>query len=175
MANKKRHNKKIYIIGILLIVVIFAINRFSHPKQEDKNLEEQNRTEEEIRDLENENRIAQLQGLEERDRMETYFGMFLQYVENKEYETAYNLLYEEFKKTYFPTLETFIEYAQKNFPEMVIEYENIERNGEVYVLWVNMADVLNSSRNDEKQKMNVVIKENDYNDFVMSFSVIQNS
>ena len=85
MANKKRHNKKIYIIGILLIVVIFAINRFSHPKQEDKNLEEQNRTEEEIRDLENENRIAQLQGLEERDRMETYFGMFLQYVENKEY------------------------------------------------------------------------------------------
>ena len=53
---------------------------------------------------------------------------------------------------------------------MDIEHENIERNGDVYVLWINIADALNGKPGEKKQ-MNVVIKENDYNDFVMSFSV----
>ena len=112
--------------------------------------------------------------MEERDRMEYYFGKFLEKIENEEYEKAYGFLYQDFKNTYFPTLEDFTKYVQKTFSEMSdIEHENIERNGDVYVLWIRVGDVLNAKPN-EKKPMNIVIKENDYNDFVMSFSVIEN-
>ena len=82
-------------------------------------------------------------------------------------------IYSKFKENYFPTLESFEEYVQKVFPQMAgIEYENIERNGDVYVLWIKIADILNGKPTDEKQQMNIVIQENDYNDFVLSFSII---
>ena len=58
------------------------------------------------------------------------------------------------------------------FSEMMdIKHENIERNGDVYVLWITINDAINGKPSDKKN-MNIVIKENDYNDFVISFSVI---
>lgn len=176
MASKKRKsNRKLYLIAgiIVIILIILAINLNSDQKKEENKASKQEETEQETKDVRNENRIAKLQQMEERDRMEFYFGMFLDYVENEKYEEAYDLLYEEFKQNYFPTLEDFTKYVQKTFPEMAtIKHENIERNGEVYVLWIEIADVLNGGPNDEKKEMNIVIHENDYNDFVMSFSVI---
>lgn len=176
MANDKKKDKKIvYGIAILLlIIIIFAISFNRNKKQQSDNFEvQQEKTEEQIIQMEKDNITDKLQGMEERDRMEFYFGMFLNYVEEAEYKRAYDLLYPEFKENYFPTLEAFTEYAQKTFPEMAeITYENIERNGDIYVLWIGIADVLNDKRTDEKKKMNIVIQEKDYNDFVMSFSVI---
>ncbi len=173
MASKKKRNQKIYVIGaVVLLIVILAINfGLTQKKKEIPNQQEQ--TKEERANLENENIIAKLQDMEERDRIEYYFGMFLREMEEEEYEKAYQLLYEDFKKNYFPTLDSFTQYAQKTFPEMpVIEYENIERNGDVYILWITIDDALKGGPNTEKQKMNVVVRENDYNDFEMSFSVI---
>ena len=66
----------------------------------------------------------------------------------------------------------FEKYARKTFPTMMnIQHENIERNGDVYVLWIYISDLVNGGPNNKK-KMNFVIKENDFDDFVMSFSVI---
>lgn len=174
MANKKKNNKKLYLIGFILIIIIFVINLTFNQKEKDSyNIEQEEKTEEQIRDIENENTIQQLQDMEERDRMEFYFGMFLNYVEAEEYEKAYDLLYEEFKKNYFPTVDSFIKYAKEKIPQMpIIQYENIERNGDVYVLWIHMFDALGSKSDDAKKEMNVVIQEKDYNDFVMSFSVV---
>ena len=50
-----------------------------------------------------------------------------------------------------------------------VSHKNIERNGDIYILWVDIGDSL-SSRNG-KTEYNFVIKENDLNDFELSFSV----
>lgn len=171
--NKKKDYKIIYLSAIVILILILAISFFSHKKQPSDSTNQPEMTEEEAIDFEKENIIAKLQDMEERERMEFYFSMFWRNIENQEYEEAYDFLYSEFKQTYFPTLESFTQYVQTKFPKMAaIEYENIERNGDVYVLWVHIADALNGKQTDEKQQINVVIQENDYNDFVMSFSVI---
>ena len=46
----------------------------------------------------------------ERSRMQTYFGTFISYIEEKDYESAYNLLNENFKNNYFSTIEQFEDY-----------------------------------------------------------------
>jgi len=123
-------------------------------------------------DLANENVIAMLQNMKERDRMEYYFNEFLNYIETENYEKAYNVLYDDFKENYFPTLKDFEEYIPTIFSDMVtIKHTNFERNGEVYVLWISLNDAINGKPGEEKE-MNIVIKEEDYNNFVLSFSVI---
>lgn len=178
MVTKNKDTKKekqmIYLIGIILIVFIVILAIFSTGKN--KQDKEQNVLKEangivniEVDDI----TIAKLQNMEERDRMEYYFNMFLEYLDSGNYESAYDLLYSEFKENYFPTLQSFEEYVKKVFPEMAsIEHENIERNGDVYVLWIKITDVMNGKKTDEPKEMNIVIRENDYNDFEMSFSVI---
>lgn len=107
----------------------------------------------------------------ERDRMEYYVSEFINSIEKENYEEAYNLLYSDFKTNYFPTLEVFKEYVSTKFPKFIaIEHTNIERNGDIYVLWTNFSDSLGSK--DSSVEMKFVIKEYDLNDFKMSFSVI---
>lgn len=173
MASKKNKKNQKYIVIILVVFfVLLAIILQTSRNKSNVEYEDYEPTPEEVENMEQDSIISTLEDMEERDRMEYYFGMFLHYIENEEYEKAYNLLYPEFKENYFPTLDKFTEYAQNTFSDMMdIEHENIERNGEVYVLWINIADAINGKPGEKKQ-MNVVIKENDYNDFVMSFSVI---
>ena len=169
----KNNNKKIIlcIIGVLLIIIVFLIVLLINQKRKNEIKPEIGQTELEI-ELKNENIISNLQDRNERERMEYYFGEFLRYIENKEYDKAYTLLYDDFKANYFPTIEDFKQYASKMFSEMMdIKHENIERNGDVYVLWITINDAINGKPSDKKN-MNIVIKENDYNDFVISFSVI---
>ncbi len=109
--------------------------------------------------------------MSERDRMEYYISSFITAVENKDYEEAYEMLYEDFKKNYFPTFTSFEEYASTKFPnEISLNYTNIERNGTVYVMWVELYNPLGNK--DSKIEMNFVVQENDLNDFDLSFTVI---
>lgn len=166
--KKKKELKKNRIIILVLIILIIIIRILSI----DSKVEEVVLTEEELQEISEQKEIEKLADMNERNRMEHYFAVFIDYLERKEYDRAYDLLYDEFKQRYFPTLEDFTEYAKKTFPEMVhVEHDNIERNGDIYVLWVYISDLINGSSEDKKE-MNVVIKENDLNDFVLSFSVI---
>lgn len=167
--RRKNNNKIIWIIliGILLLLVI--IYNFKQNKVNYNDL-----TEEEIRETVNnevkEMQTSRLSSMTERDRMEYYVSKFIKAIENKSYETAYNMLYDEFKENYFPTLSSFEEYVKMKFPrEISLQHENIERNGEYYVLFVKMSNMLGSKN--EGIDMNFVVKENDLNDFVLSFSV----
>jgi hypothetical protein len=108
----------------------------------------------------------------ERDRMEYYVSNFINLVEKKEYEKAYDLLYEDFKNNYFPTAGQFQTYAQKYFPTMAsLDFTNIERNGNMYVLWVTITDPINGKKSDAGKEYNFVIRENSVNDIDLSFSV----
>mgnify|MGYP007038285492 CR=1 FL=1 len=50
-----------------------------------------------------------------------------------------------------------------------MDYVNIERNGNVYVLWVTLSNPI-SGKKSEKD-LNFVVRENELNDFDLSFSV----
>ena len=134
-------------------------------KQEDKKDEKHQvaRTDEEI--------IKKLSTQGERDRMEYYCGEYMKHIENEEYEKAYNMLYSEFKQKYFPTVEEFEEYVKKTYPKYFsLDYDDITRQGDIYVLRLKIFDTL-GNKNDEKVQR-VVIKESNYNDYVISFQVI---
>ncbi len=169
--RKKKSNMPTIIAISSIVVLIALIISVSKPK----NVNYEDMTEEELQiavqnKIDN-MKVNELAGKGERDRMEYYVKMFIDAVENQEYEKAYDMLYEDFKKNYFPTLDSFEEYAQNTFPTLCsTEYTNIERNGEVYVLWVTLSDSL--SGKDSAIEINFVVQENDLNDFVMSFTVI---
>lgn len=173
MASKKNKKmKRIYFIfGIFCIILLAIILKKSVSKDKQENQIDRDIQIQESENRENDRTIEKLKNMKERDRMEFYCGVFLDYIENEKYEKAYDLLYPEFKNNYFPTLNDFIKYAQNKFSDMLnIEHDNIERNGEVYVMWLYIIDAINGKPG-EKEEMKIVIKENDYNDFVLSFSV----
>lgn len=115
--------------------------------------------------------VKKLATMGERDRMEYYCGEYFKHIEKQEYEAAYNMLYDEFKKNYFPSLEKYEEYVKKTYPESwVLEYDDISRQGNIYVLRLKVGDAFGSK--DDVKVQRVVIQENNYNNFIMSFQVI---
>lgn len=123
-------------------------------------------------EVDNENRENKIASLSEKLRMQTYFGQYISLIESKDYEGAYNLLYEGFKKTYFPTLEDFTNYAQANYPSnIVVEYTNIERQGTIFVLYVKIRNPLTDTTQTEVEERRVVIIESEVNNFKLSFEV----
>lgn len=181
MANLKRSIRKRDLIIIIIIVFLAIISLVIYSKElqsvkkqenngeitisqnEEKKEVQVPRTDEEI--------VKYLSTLGERDRMEYYCGEYFKHIEKKEYEAAYNLLYPEFKESYFPTLERYEDYVKKTYPSnWALDYEDITRQGDIYVLKLNVLDVLGSKENEKSQR--IVIKENNYNNFSISFQVI---
>ena len=115
--------------------------------------------------------LADNNRFQERDRIEYYCGEYFKHLENKEFDKAYDLLYPEFKNKYFPTLEEYKAYIERTYPaDYAFIYDDISRQGDIYVLRLKICDVLGSRENEKIQR--VVIRENNYNDFVLSFQVI---
>lgn len=168
----KKDNKLLIISIIILIFLIIAViitknnsqKEVDYSKMTDEEAEVV--VEEQIEEMEK----NELGEMGERDRMEHYVSSFVEAIENKEYEDAYEMLYDDFKKNYFPTYSEFEEYAKNKFPSMIsLEHTNFERNGDVYVLWANLSNPMGSK--DASIEMNFVVRENDLNDFDLSFKV----
>lgn len=159
------------LIGVAVVVVIAGLVITKNSNREpdySKMTEEEQITaiNEKIDKIE----ITELSDMTERERMERYVGKFLEAVRNEKYESAYGMLYSDFKERYFQTLEDFEDYAKTKFSSRVsVEYTNIERNGDIYVLWVNINNPLKSKS--ETREINFVIQEKALDDFVLSFSV----
>ena len=114
---------------------------------------------------------ADLSGMSEQERMTYYCAEFFKKIDNGLYEEAYALLYTDYKENFFPTLDNFKKYFIDYFPsDFSLDYTNIERLGSIYVMWVSVKDTVNGSRYGKNFDMNVVVQENDLNDFVISFS-----
>ena len=163
---KKEKNVILLTIIILLVILIILITVVGILNKKEESASNPNikisngviETDVNYEETENMIREEKLSGMLERDRMEYYVSNFINLLEKKEYEKAYGLLYEDFKAQYFPT-------AMMN-----LEFTNIERNGDVYVLWVNMQDAINGNKN-ELEEYNFVVRENAINDVDISFSV----
>lgn len=177
---KKNVNLKNIIIMLIICVLIF-INILVYIKYiQGTTKSDDNQVSKQVNLIENkstnttlqEDVETQLEDMTERERMEYYFSEFMEYIESEKYQEAYNLLYPEFKDTYFKTLDDFKKYVNKTYPDFVsFSYNNIERQGEIYVLTIT---VINPDVNkvEAKKSQRIVIKENDFNDFVLSFQVI---
>lgn len=170
---KRKKDDKLIIFGIVVVAILAIVAYVTAEKKPNLNYDEMTEDEVDIAVQQSINKMEKkdLSGLGERDRMEYYVSSFIEEVENGNYEEAYDMLYDDFKTNYFPTLASFEEYAKTKFPKMFsLEHTNIERNGDIYVLWVTLYNPLGSKNSGIE--MNFIIQENDLNDFVMSFSVI---
>lgn len=168
--KKKEDNKIILIlIGILALLLIVLLSlkiQYREPDYTELTPEEIDLAiESEIDDIE----VKKLSSIEEDERIKNYASRFMESVDSEDYEGAYEMLYEDFKTNYFPTLESFEKYIKENFPTvMSLEYTNMERNGNIYVLWVKMYDYMRPGA--EGKELNLVIRENELNNFELSFS-----
>lgn len=168
---KKKDRTLPILVGVAVVVVVTGL---VITKNSNKEPDYSQMTEEEqvvaINEKIDKMEITELSEMTERERMERYVGKFLENVRNGKYESAYGMLYDDFKTRYFPTLEEFESYAKTKFSSRVAaEYTNIERNGDIYILWVNISNPLKSKS--EAREINFVIQENGLDDFVLSFSV----
>lgn len=169
----------IVVVFVLMIINLILVLKFIiQPNKEESDIQEikvVSENKEKIQTIyvpkSNEELIKKLATMGERDRMEYYCGVYFKHIEKGEYEEAYNLLYSEFKQKYFPELDDFKKYVKKTYPkEYALEYDDISRQGYIYVLKLKILDVLGSKENNKSQR--IVVKENTYNDFVVSFQVI---
>lgn len=169
--------KVVFCIIAVIIAILVVVNTIYSRKAKNNtdtisnNVIEQNiLTAEKIEENTNQLEIEDLKDKDERTRIQQYCGKFIRYVENKEYDKAYALLYPDFKNNYFPTVEDFSKYAQEQFPSTLItvEYDNIERQGKYYILFTTITTPLNT---DYEMEQKFILIENTFNDFQLSFDV----
>ena len=189
IRNQKKNNNIKYIVAIILIAIIMIINLIviirltKKPKsanQANNSISSESNNDDTEED--SGSREDDVKSLPETLRIKRYIGFFLEDIENGDYQSAYDVLNEDFKKTYFTNLDEFKEYADKNFNSsiMTLTYDNVERlgnskTGNMYVVWVTISNMFQSKLKDgeELPQTNFVIIEYDYNKYEMSFSVNQ--
>ena len=166
----------INILLVMVVLILLAINIKIFINNHEEAEIEQNGNDIENSMIQNNNQdniqntiTNKVADMTERSRMQTYFGTFISYIEEKDYESAYNLLNENFRKNYFNTLEQFETYIQKYPKDIAVDYKEIERQGELFVLTVEIKDVFNKEAQTITQR--VVIRELGVNQFTISFQV----
>jgi hypothetical protein len=168
----KSSTTPLVVMVIILIIAIIALIVIKNIQNKPTSYE--GMTEEEVfakisEEIEESER-ASLAKKGERDRIEFYVSKFIGAVGEKEYTDAYGMLNENFRQQYFPTEEEFSSYMDERFPKMAaVEYTNIERNGDVYVVWLNLMNPL--ATGSTPKEMNFVVKEEDVGYFELSFQV----
>ena len=189
VIKRKKNDTQNIIIAIVVIAVImigvfcFVINAIvKSPKKGNNtntNVNNTSTSSEETTD-EEVSQLDEIKQLSESGRMKRYIGNFFNSIEDGDYQTAYNVLNEDFKKRYFSNLNEFTTYAKKNFGSSMvgISYDNIERlgnnkTGNMYVILLTISNIF-QGKLDEDEKLPqtyFVIVEKDYDNYEMSFSV----
>lgn len=117
-------------------------------------------------------KLTDLKSMGEAERMYTYFADYITLVEGERYEEAYNLLYDDFKKQYFPTLNEFIFYIKSTYPKFIaVRYETIERQGDYYIIKVLIKDSI-ATEDVISLEQRFVLHEKNFNDYEISFQII---
>ena len=97
--------KRIIAIIAVLLIVLFVISVARKAVVPEENLTEEQKLQ--LAETKKEQAIIDdLAGMEERDRIEYYFGEFIRNIELDNYADAYKVLNEDFKNTYFSTNNT---------------------------------------------------------------------
>ncbi len=110
--------------------------------------------------------------LSEEEKVASNIYIFLSMINMKDYEHAYKLLDDTFKKNNFKTLNQFKEYINNNFFLYNIEVAKgeIQEQGKFYVYKTKIAE--NNSRAAEQKDLTIVMQLKEDSDFVISFSFL---
>ena len=159
----KKKNKVLLLIIIFIIIVSILILIVNLNKSKNENNEIN--IEEKETYFENTS-VNKLEGLSEKERILFYFSTYIENIENGNYQAAYDMLYDEFKNTYFDNIEKFENYVKNKYPDIIsIDYDSFVREGEYYIISTKIFDI--STEESVSQKF--ILKEYDYNDFKLSF------
>ena len=165
MKNKKTILTIMVICIILAVIMTLIILSIKKDNKPEPNVTPSNHIE--TAEEKNTREIEELKGMGETSRMQFYVSKYISYLEEGDYESAYNLLYDEFKQNYFKTQEEFTTYVKNKYSDIItLDYEKTERLGPYYVVTVNFKDLINDTKNYTQL---FVLKENGFNDFVLSF------
>lgn len=174
-------NKKLIIAALVILFILFSLIRamiagLTSNNEENNEETANNTTVNESKDTEKSNRIKKLKKAKEEERIRIYLGEYFKYLENKDYESAYQLLYADFKQNYFPTLAKFKEYIEKcNYPDLLsIDYKSVETVGYYYIITLDINNldpdaIISESKVKEDTKF--VLKEDNYDEFYLSFQL----
>lgn len=178
MSKKRKNNQLsllVIVLGVLLLIIILNLifSKSSKNKNSETKIEnivgisvEEQAIEDDADKLE----LEKVKAMSERTRIEYYVAKYIRLIEDGDYDKAYSLLNVDYKKNYFNTKSEFEEYCKSNFSKMQdVQYNNFERNGDLYVIWITVTDTINGRQNAGKE-MSFVIKENTFNDYELSFS-----
>lgn len=117
---------------------------------------------------ENEEYLNKYLALSPTEKVEENIKRVYQLIDDKEYESVYNLLDSQFKSSNFATLEQFENYAKETFFEYnVLGKITIQEQGQNYVINVPYKDGYSSVA--EKREKNFVMRLQEKTDFILSF------
>lgn len=117
------------------------------------------------------NEEVELYNMSESERVKYYFNTYIDYLGNKEYENAYNMLDDKFKNNYFKTVESYKNYIEKKYsPIISVTYDDLTRMGDYYILDITFLDLFSSTNENMVGKsQKFVIYETDYGKYTISF------
>lgn len=157
----KKKNKVLVLIAILVFILIIISIMLNAKKVNDN--EGQQTVDTTYFENSSINKLAEFS---EKERVMFYFSQYIENIENGDYNNAYKLLYDEFKNTYFDTIEKFESYVSQKYPEIIlVDYISFQREGVYYIVTVKIEDIVTGESFEQK----FVIREYDYNNFVLSF------
>lgn len=94
---------------------------------------------------------------------------FMQAIDSKDYNYAYNCLADGFKQNYFNTVDEFKKYAEENFySRNLVTYTEFKEEGGLYKYTVN---INNANYQEEIKTKTFIVKLNEGTEFEMSFNV----
>lgn len=114
--------------------------------------------------------IEKYETLTLKEKMELNIQKFIKMINNKDYESAYNVLNNNFKQNNFMNLQQFTNYITNNFYNYNdVAFKSFTSEGEVGVYEVNIRGVVNNR--DVMTTKTIIMKLGEETDFEMSFDV----
>lgn len=97
---------------------------------------------------------------------------WVQMLNSRDYEHAYEVLDETFRNNNFGSEEAFEEYIKEKIPSHYnVEYTTDSNKGKTYIQQINLKDITNTS--EEGISLNIIMQLQDNYNFVMSFEVLE--
>ena len=172
----------IILIAIIATCIYVYVNKILTPTmnnnqviakyESEKSKNEENEIiEEEVKEQTEEEKILELKSMNETDRIHEYYAEYINAIDARNFEKAYEYLYPEFKQNYFPEQSEFEKYINENYPEYLgVEYTDIDRQGTYYILTVRIYNALDEEITTYLEQK-FVIYETDFGEFTLSFQV----
>ena len=169
MKKSIRRILGILIFVLIIVIAIIVVTFKKNNRSEDVELEIVTQKHyENLINIEKDVILEKLNNMKEIERIEYYASQFLKAIENEKFEKAYDMLYDDFKNNYFPTMQEFENFAKQNLAKVLsVNFTNVEKNGDIYIIYTEIVDSLTGN---EIQIEKIIVREEEIGKFVMSFS-----